>query len=150
MSNLYALFSNYNWLSRAVVAYLSRSVHYKKLRELLSIGSYDLLKEYYRGWVEKSQDIGDNSRDDKRSKSIAVGSKGFIEKMKFSLGAMAKGQKSLKTAEAYQLRDPFASYSTHFDVKNEDIGTNNAYYWNMLIPLAQGDYSDMLILCHDL
>ena len=30
MSNLYALFSNYNWLSRAVVAYLSRSELGKK------------------------------------------------------------------------------------------------------------------------
>jgi len=51
--------------------------------------------------------------------------------VKFSLGAMAKGRKSLKATEGYQLRDPSAPYSAHFDIKNEDIGANNAYYWDI-------------------
>jgi len=46
---------------------------------------------------------------------------GGIEKVKFLLGAMAKGRKSLELAEGYQLRDPFVPYSPHFDVKNDDI-----------------------------
>lgn len=46
-------------------------IHYEKLRELLAIDSYDLLKEYQKGWVEKYLDNGSNSRADKRSKSIA-------------------------------------------------------------------------------
>ena len=49
-------------------------IHYEKLRELLSIDSYNLLKEYHKGWVEECLDNGSNSRDDKWSKSIAVGS----------------------------------------------------------------------------
>jgi len=40
-------------------------------------------------------------------------------------------RKNLKTAEGYQLREPSASYSTHFDIKNEDIGANNTYYWDI-------------------
>ena len=56
-------------------------IHYEKLRELVAIDSYDLLKEHHRGWVEEYLNNGCNSRDDKWSKSIAVGSKGFIEKM---------------------------------------------------------------------
>ena len=100
-------------------------IHYEKLRELLSMDSYDLLKEYHKGWVEEYLDNGSNSRDDKWTKSIAVGSKGFIEEVKFLLGAMAKGRKNLKAAEGYQLREPSAPYSTRFDIKNEDIGNRN-------------------------
>lgn len=54
-------------------------IHYEKLRELLAIDSYDLLKEYHKGWVKEYLGNGNNSRDDKWTKSIAVGSKGFIE-----------------------------------------------------------------------
>jgi hypothetical protein len=73
-------------------------------------------------------DNGGNNRDDKRTKSIAVGSKGFIEEMRFLLGVMAKGRKGLKAAEGYQLRDPPLPYKAHLDIKNEDIGANNTYY----------------------
>lgn len=96
---------------------------------MLSIDSYDLLKGYYRGWVGNSLDNGDNNRDDKWTKSVAVGSKGFVEEVRLLLGAMAKGRKGLKVAESYQLRDPSAPYRAHFDVKNEDIGVNNTYYY---------------------
>jgi putative transposase len=106
-------------------------IHYGKLRELLAIDSYDLLREYHRGWVEEYLNNGGNSRDDKWTKSIAVGSEGFIEKVKFLLGVMAKGRKSLKAAEGYQLRDPCAPYNAHFGIKNEDIGANNTYYWDI-------------------
>ncbi|MEA2039433.1 MAG: hypothetical protein U9N82_06330 [Thermodesulfobacteriota bacterium] len=78
--------------------------------------------------MEEYLDNKSNSRDDKRTKSIAVSSKRFIEEMKFWLGAMAKGRKSLKATEGYQLRGPSAPYSAHFDIKNEDIGTNNTCY----------------------
>ena len=47
---------------------------------------------------------------------------GFIEKVKLLLGAMAKGRKNLKAAEPY---------SAHFNIKNEDIGANNTYYWDI-------------------
>jgi len=92
-------------------------IHYEKLMELLAIDSYDLLREYHRGWVEEYLNNESNSRDDKWSKSIAVDSKGFVEKVKFLLGAMAKGRKSLKAAEGYQLRDPSAPYNAYFAIR---------------------------------
>ena len=56
-------------------------IYYEKLRELLAIDSYDLLKKYHKGWVEEYLTNGNNSRDDKWTESIAVGSKGFIEEV---------------------------------------------------------------------
>ena len=44
---------------------------------------------------------------------------------------MAKGRKGLKAAEGYQLRDLSSLYKAHFDIKNEDIGANNTYYWDI-------------------
>jgi len=64
-------------------------------------------------------------------KEIGMDVPGFIEKVKFLLGAMAKGRKNLKAAEGYQLREPSAPYSAHFDIKNEDIGANNTCYWDI-------------------
>ena len=64
-------------------------------------------------------------------KSIAVGSKGFIGAVRLLLGVMAKGKKGLKAAEGYQLRDPSSPYKAYFDIKNEDIGVNNTYYWDI-------------------
>ena len=81
--------------------------------------------------MEEYLNNGGNSRDDKWTKNIAVGSEGFIEKVKFLLGVMAKGRKSLKAAEDYQLRDPSAPYNAHFGIKNEDIEANNTYYWDI-------------------
>ena len=57
--------------------------------------------------------------------------RGGIEEVKFLLGAMAKGRKNLKTAKGYQLREPSAPYSAHFNIKNEDIEANNTYYWDI-------------------
>ncbi|RZB32062.1 MAG: hypothetical protein SRB1_01681 [Desulfobacteraceae bacterium Eth-SRB1] len=92
---------------------------------------YDLVKEYHKGWVEAYLDNGSNSRGNKWTKSIAVGSKGFIEEVKLLLDAMAKERKNLKTAEGYHLRETSAPYSAHLDIKNEDIGANNTYYWDI-------------------
>ncbi len=118
-------------------------INYEKLRELAGAESYDLLKRYRQGWVEKYLGNGNNIRDDKWTKGIAVGSKGFVEHVKSALGALAKGRKAKESGDSYQLREPSAPYGEHFGVypvqpflfcltgvKNEDIGLKNTYFWN--------------------
>ena len=106
-------------------------IHYERLRELLSIESYDQLKLHYKGWVEEYLNNGYNRHDDKWTKSTAVGSKSFVERIKSMLGVLAKGRKTMGTKEGYQLREPSAPYGAHFKDKNEDIGTDNTYYWDI-------------------
>ncbi len=65
------------------------------------------------------------------TKSVAVGSKSFVERVKSMLGVLAKGRKTIETKEGYQLREPSALYGSHSKVKNEDIGTDNTYYWDI-------------------
>ncbi len=105
-------------------------INYEKLRELAGAESYDLLTRYNQGWVEKYLGNGNNIRDDKWTKGIAVGSKGFVEHVKSALGAFAKGRKANESGDSYQLRETSAPYGEHFRVKNEDIGLKNTYFGN--------------------
>jgi len=106
-------------------------INYDKLRELVGVESYDLVKRSHKGWVEEYLGDGNNRRDGKWTKSIAVGSKGFVESVKTLLGAIARGRKVREAAEIYQLREPSALYGSHFGVKSNDIGPENTYYWNI-------------------
>lgn len=67
------------------------------------------------------------------TRSIAVGSKGFVEKVKSLLGVLAEARKSVKTGKAYQLREPPIPYGAHFGVKKEDIGPENTYFQDINI-----------------
>ena len=74
---------------------------------------------------------GKNIRDEKWTKSIAVGSRGFVDRVKSILGALALGRKRIEAGEAYQLREPSIPYSAHFGVKKGDIEPENTYLWNV-------------------
>jgi hypothetical protein len=60
-----------------------------------------------------------------------VGSIGFVEYVKSALSALAKGRESKEAGDSYQLREPSAPHGEHFEVKNEDIGADNAYFWDI-------------------
>ena len=47
-------------------------INYDKLRELVGVESYHLVKRSHNGWVEEYLGDGNNSRDDKWTKSIAA------------------------------------------------------------------------------
>ncbi len=91
----------------------------------------DQVKQYHKGWVEEYLGDGNNRRDQKWTKSIAVGSKGFVESIKKLLGAIGRGRKVREAEEAYQLREPSVLYGSHFGVKNDDIGSEHTYSWNV-------------------
>jgi putative transposase len=108
-------------------------IDYEKLRALLDFDSYDLVKSYHNKWVNEYLGNENNTRDDKWTRSIAVGSRGFVEGVKSVLGVLAKGRKSKETGGSYQLREPSIPYGDHFGVKNDDIGPENTYYWNVRV-----------------
>jgi len=74
-------------------------IDYEKLRALLGFESYDLVQSYHKEWVNEYLRSANNTRDDKWTKSIAVGSKDFVKRIKATLGIgiPAKGRKSRET-----------------------------------------------------
>ena len=71
---------------------------------------------------------GKNIRDEKWTRSIAVGSKGFVDRVKSMLGVRSFGRKSTEAGESYQLREPFIPDSAHFGVKKGTIRNENTYF----------------------
>ncbi len=80
-------------------------INYEKLTELLGFDSYDV-KKYHKRLVEDFLENGKNTRDDKWTKSIAVGNKSFVEKVKSLMRVLAIGRKSTGVGESYELREP--------------------------------------------
>jgi len=105
-------------------------INYEKLAALLGFNTYDDVKRHHKRWVETFLEDGKNVRDDKWTKSIAVGNKSFVEKIKSLMGAMAMGRKSTQTGGSYQLREPAAPYIALIGAKKSDIGPENSYLWN--------------------
>ena len=108
-------------------------IDYERLRKLLGFENYDRVITYHKGWVEDYLGNGNNIRDEKWTRSIAVGSRGFVDKVKSMLGALALGRKRTEAGESYQLREPAVPYNVHFEVKKSDIGSENTYFWNVNI-----------------
>jgi len=108
-------------------------IDYERLRKLLGFDLYDRLIIYHKGWVEGYLGNGKNIRDEKWTRSIAVGSRGFVDRVKPILGALALGRKSIETGGSYHLREPSIPYGAHFGVKKGDIGPENTYYWDVSI-----------------
>jgi hypothetical protein len=74
---------------------------------------------------------GEKSRQDEWSKSIAVGGRSFIQTVKEFLGIRAKGRDVVEGGQGYQLREAAADYKRLFENENEDIGVENAYFWDL-------------------
>ena len=63
-------------------------INYERLRELLGFDTYDSVIVGHKKWVESYLVNDDNYRDEKWSKSIAVGSKRFIDNVKSLMGVL--------------------------------------------------------------
>ena len=70
-------------------------------------------------------------RQEEWTRSIAVGSRSFIENVKALLGFRAKGRDVTKDCEGYQLREGDAHYQALFEAESDDIGPENTYLWDI-------------------
>jgi putative transposase len=105
-------------------------IDYEKFMELQGADNYDQAKRDHEGWAAELL-VNGNGWDDKWTKSIAVGNKEFVDKVKSKLGILAQGRDAKETDEGYQLREPIEAYSPHLEAKKGDIGPENTYYWNI-------------------
>ena len=122
-------FSGYNEIKNARERY--GLVDHKSLMDLLGIGRMEELKENYRGWVEESLVVKDGRREPRWTESIAVGSEGFVEYTKATLGIKAIGREVIEKEGVYELREPETPYSLNSGNGNGDLRSQNTYYWNI-------------------
>ena len=70
-------------------------INYGKLTKLRGFDTYDDIKTYHKRWVDDYLENGKNTRDDKWTMSIAVGSKRFVERVNKSFNG-GVGERSEK------------------------------------------------------
>ena len=106
-------------------------VDYHKLQRLIGAKSYDQLRESHKGWIDDYLGYGDKKRQDEWTDSIAVGGRTFIDTVKALLGFKAKGRNIIESGEGYQLREGGVRYKTLFEGEKDNIGPENAFFWDV-------------------
>jgi putative transposase len=106
-------------------------INHEGLMEALDIGSMKELRKSYTEWVEESLRVRKEGQQPKWTKSIAVGSEMFVEKIKAELGSKAIGRQVTTKGGIYELREPDVSYNANSDVENSGLKPDNTYYWDM-------------------
>jgi len=107
-------------------------IAYETLAELSGYDDYDSFRQAHKKWVEGSLSDGNNVCDEKWTRSVAVGSNRFVQKIKESLGWKARGRRVREVFGGYELRERLEPYIAHFNPKNSDIGSENTYNWSQI------------------
>jgi putative transposase len=92
-----------------------------KLQELLGVDNEQKLKAIYREQIEDSLCNGNLARESCWTESVAVGSMGFVEKIKNELGIKTAHRKIVATNKVYKLQEPGKSYTLNFTGKMSSI-----------------------------
>jgi hypothetical protein len=100
--------------------------------ELVGTNTFEAAKRDHQTWTTELLENG-YGRDDKWTRSIAVGSKEYSMEVQFRLGGLALGRKVRKKDGDYQLRESENSYAHDFQPEKHDIGLENTYFWNINI-----------------
>jgi len=106
-------------------------INHEGLMEALDIGTMEELKESYPGWIEESLRSWEEGYQPKWTKSVAVGSAAFVEKIKAELGSKARGRSVMGEDGIYELREPDISYNTNFAGENSGLRPDNSYFWDI-------------------
>jgi len=99
-----------------------------KLVELSGAASDEQLKSMHHEWVESAIQENQRKRQPAWSEAVAIGSVGFVERMKQEMGYKAVGRKPMQTDDACMLREPDSSYIHYFDVEKAGLGAENSVY----------------------
>lgn len=87
------------------------------------------MREAHQEWVEEAIRKNTHPKEDMWTKSIAVGSRPYIETTKEALGIRAKGRSLRESGSVYMLREPQVSYAHHFEGKKQGLSEENTYLW---------------------
>ena len=85
-------------------------IDYDRLRQLLGFENYEQVKEAHKKWVESALKEKKIVRDDKWTRSVAVGRDRFIDDVKSLMGVAARGRRRSKAGGLYQLREHRSPY----------------------------------------
>jgi len=106
-----------------------RLTNNKKLMDLMNIKEFDRLRETYRNWVDSAIMRGEIKRQLQWTKSISVGDKVYVEKVKDQMGYKAIGRKVVENGDSFVLRGPQVSYQSISETAVSLQSEDNTIYW---------------------
>ena len=121
-------FSGYNEIQNPCKRYAL--INYQRLMQLLNIQTVEELKKSHSGWIEEALRNNSSIRASKWVKSVAVGSKEFVEMTKENLGFQVKGRRVSRSGDNYQLREQQTAYRPLFAPENSSLSDDNTYFWD--------------------
>ncbi|WP_462268151.1 hypothetical protein [Desulfobacter sp.] len=98
--------------------------------KLLGFESLEVLKEAHGQWIEESLKKDKLAREEKWSRSIAVGSKEYIENIQIKLGVKAIHREIHESKGSFELREDQIPYTADFGTENERLRQENIYKWD--------------------
>ncbi len=119
-------FSGYNEIREPRKRY--GLIDHRGLMKLLNISSFEALKESHCKWIMESLRKNVFKRENKWTKSIAVGDKQFVETIQEQLGFRARGRKQIAHGGVYQLREQQSIYGI---TEKSDTNPDNTFPWDI-------------------
>jgi len=101
-----------------------------RLMELFGFESLDVLTETHGQWIEESLKKDKLAREERWSRSIAVGSREYIENRQTKLGVKAIHLKIHESKGSFEIREDQIPYTADFGPENERLRQENTYKWN--------------------
>jgi REP element-mobilizing transposase RayT len=101
----------------------------RELSRLCGFADFAQLQHAHREWVSEGlrQAL---ARQHQWSEALAVGSSGFVAKVKKELGARARRREAIETAATFTLKESEEAYNDIFAVENGALTLDNRRFWN--------------------
>ena len=114
-----------------------RVVDRAALSALCGFDDAERFQQAHRQWVEAALQRDAATRDERWSESIAVGSQGFVERVKRELGSRASHRRIVEAGEARALREPVSPYGRDFDTENVALRPTNTVPWETNLEITE-------------
>ena len=106
-------------------------INYRRLSELLGLGSEALLKQAHSEWVEDALKADKHDRDRKWPHAVAIGSESYIENIKKNLGVRVIHRETNASDNGFELREDEFPYNVDFDTESDGLSRDNSHFWNV-------------------
>ena len=106
-------------------------INYKRLSELLGVGSTSQLREKHAMWIEEALKADRHERDRKWSQAIAVGSQGYIDNIKKELGIKVVYRKTTRVDKGFMIREDVLPYNADLPPQSKRLSQNNSHFWSV-------------------
>jgi len=109
-----------------------------RLQNILGFSDSDTMRHTYSQLLDQTLQNNSLQRQVAWTESVAIGSEDFISETKRTLASNAIGRDVHERDGVVELREPYVSYSAHFNPKKHVLSPKNTYPWNIINDISMG------------